>query len=44
MICRDCRTKPPRLIWLALRSITADWGREAKEWRQAMNQFTIAHG
>jgi transposase-like protein len=26
----DAATK---LIWLALRNITADWGRAAKEWR-----------
>jgi transposase-like protein len=32
------------LIWLALRNITADWGRAAKEWREAMNQFAIAYG
>jgi len=25
-----------KLIWLALRNITADWGRAAKEWREAM--------
>ena len=37
----DAATK---LIWLALRNITADWGRAAKEWRQAMNQFAIAYG
>ncbi len=30
-----------KLIWLALRNITADWGRAAKEWRSAMNQFAI---
>lgn len=35
----DAATK---LIWLALRNITADWGRAAKEWRDAMNQFAIA--
>jgi len=29
------------LIWLALRTITADWGRAAKEWRPAMNQFAV---
>jgi len=34
----DAATK---LIWLALRNITADWGRAAKEWREAMNQFAI---
>jgi len=33
-----------KLIWLALRNITADWSRSAKEWRQAMNQFAIAYG
>ena len=32
-----------KLIWLALRNITADWGRAAKEWREAMNQFAIAY-
>jgi putative transposase len=37
----DAATK---LIWLALRNITADWGRAAKEWRNAMNQFAIAYG
>jgi len=37
----DAATK---LIWLALRNITADWGRAAKEWRDAMNQFAIAYG
>jgi putative transposase len=33
-----------KLIRLALRNITADWGRAAKEWREAMNQFAIANG
>jgi len=33
-----------KLIWLALRNITADWSRSAKEWRGAMNQFAIAYG
>jgi putative transposase len=37
----DAATK---LIWLALCNITADWGRAAKEWREAMNQFAIAYG
>jgi transposase-like protein len=36
----DAATK---LIWLALKNITADWGRAAKEWRDAMNQFAIAY-
>jgi putative transposase len=37
----DAATK---LIWLALRNITADWGRAAREWREAMNPFAIAYG
>ncbi len=37
----DAATK---LIWLALRNITADWGRAAQHWREAMNQFAIAYG
>ena len=36
----DAATK---LIWRALRNITADWGRAAKEWREAMNQFAILY-
>lgn len=36
----DAATK---LIWLALRNITADWGRANKEWREAMNQFAILY-
>ena len=30
-----------KLIWLALRNITADWGRPARDWKEAMNQFAI---
>lgn len=37
----DAATK---LIWLALRNITADWGRASTEWRSAMNEFAIAYG
>ncbi|HET9485277.1 MAG TPA: IS256 family transposase [Xanthomonadales bacterium] len=38
----DAATK---LICLALRNITADWGRKAaKDWRDAMNHFAIAYG
>jgi putative transposase len=37
----DAATK---LLWLALKNITADWGRAAKEWREAMNQFAIFYG
>jgi putative transposase len=36
----DAATK---LIWLALRNITADWGRAAKDWKAAMNQFAILY-
>jgi len=32
-----------KLIWLALRNITADWGRAAKDWKEAMNQFAIIY-
>jgi transposase-like protein len=37
----DAATK---LIWLALRNITATWERAAPTWRQAMNQFAILYG
>ena len=30
-----------KLIWLALRNITADWSRAAHDWKAAMNQFAI---
>jgi transposase-like protein len=33
-----------KLIWLALRNITAEWSRAAREWKAAMNQFAIAYG
>ena len=36
----DAATK---LIWLALRNITADWGRAANHWKTAMNQFAILY-
>jgi putative transposase len=36
----DAATK---LIWLALRNITADWGHAAHDWKQAMNQFAILY-
>ncbi len=36
----DAATK---LIWLALRNITADWGRPANTWKMAMNQFAILY-
>jgi len=32
-----------KLIWLALRNITADWGRSAHDWKEAMNQFAILY-
>jgi transposase-like protein len=31
------------LIWLALRNITADWGRPAHHWKETMNQFAILY-
>ena len=36
----DAATK---LIWLALRNITADWGRAGHNWKEAMNQFAIIY-
>ena len=36
----DAATK---LIWLALRNITAAWSRTAPAWRPAMNQFAILY-
>lgn len=36
----DAATK---LIWLALRNITADWERAARDWKEAMNQFAILY-
>ena len=36
----DAATK---LIWLALRNITADWGSAAHDWKSAMNQFAILY-
>ena len=32
-----------KLIWLALRNITAKWQRGAMHWRAAMNQFAILY-
>jgi putative transposase len=32
-----------KLLWLALRNITAEWGKAAKEWKSAMNQFAILY-
>jgi len=37
----DAATK---LIWLALRNISAAWSRSAPSWRSAMNQFAILYG
>jgi putative transposase len=33
-----------KLIWLALRNITATWGKEPNFWRSARNQFAIVYG
>ena len=32
-----------KLIWLALRNITDEWGRAAHNWKDAMNQFAILY-
>ena len=32
-----------KLIWLALRNITADWSRPAHNWKEAMNQLAILY-
>ena len=32
-----------KLIWLALRNITAGWSRAAHDWKAAMNQFAILY-
>ena len=32
-----------KLIWLALRNVTADWGRPANTWKVAMNQFAVLY-
>lgn len=32
-----------KLIWLALRNITADWTRPTRQWKAAMNQFAIMY-
>ena len=32
-----------KLIWLALRNITADWSNAAKHWKAALNQFAMVY-
>ncbi len=32
-----------KLIWLALRNITAKWERATRQWKEAMNQFAILY-
>ena len=32
-----------KLIWLALKNITTDWGRASHNWKAAMNQFAILY-
>jgi len=52
--CRRARSTPSRsarrndeaatkLIWLALRNITAGWWKAANYWHRAMNQFAILY-
>ena len=48
LISRRADTSPSddaatKLIWLALRNITEDWGRAANNWKSAMNQFAILY-
>ena len=33
-----------KLIWLALRNITADWSQAANNWKAAMKQFALLYG
>lgn len=37
----DAATK---LIWLALKNITAEWSRSTREWTKAVHQFAIVYG
>ncbi len=32
-----------KLIWLALRTITAKWGHPARDWEEVMNRFAILY-
>jgi len=32
-----------KLIWLALRNITAAWSRATRDWKEAMNKFAILY-
>lgn len=32
-----------KLIWLALRNITTDWSRSARDWKAAMSQFALLY-
>jgi transposase-like protein len=33
-----------KLIWLALRNITAKWTKPAMHWTPALNEFAVAYG
>jgi putative transposase len=33
-----------KLIWLALKNITANWSSASRDWKAAMNQFAILYG
>jgi transposase-like protein len=37
------RRRGEQAVWLALRNITADWGKAAHHWKEAMNQFAILY-
>ena len=32
-----------KLLWLALRNITAGWGKASNDWKAAMNQFAVLY-
>jgi transposase-like protein len=33
-----------KIIWLALRNITAEWSKATGHWKGALNQFAILYG
>ena len=33
-----------KLIWLAMRNLTANWARAERSWKTAMNQFAVLYG
>lgn len=46
--CQNTRALPSdvaatKLLWLALRNITVDWGNANRDWKEAMNQFAMLY-